>query len=44
MKSKEDDFIGTTFPTPKGGVLTVLYDNGLKKNKKKYILNCSICT
>ncbi|ADQ53334.1 conserved hypothetical protein [Aeromonas phage 65] len=40
----KDDFIGQTFPTPKGGVLTVVSDNGLKGNKKKYKLTCSICS
>ncbi|UKM62723.1 hypothetical protein P19_0235 [Aeromonas phage P19] len=39
-----DDFIGQTFPTPKGGVLTVVGDNGLKGNKKRYQLTCSICS
>lgn len=40
----EDDFIGTTFPTPEGGVLTVVSNNGLKGNKKRYNLTCTICS
>lgn len=39
-----DDFIGTTFPTPKGGVLTVVSDKGQKGSKKRYDLTCSICS
>lgn len=39
----KDDFIGGTFPTPKGGLLTVVGHNGLKGSKKKYKLTCSIC-
>ncbi|WP_175044360.1 hypothetical protein [Aeromonas hydrophila] len=42
--SKVDSFIGSTFQTPKGGVLTVVGDNGLKGNKKRYQLTCSICS
>ncbi|WP_192896000.1 hypothetical protein [Aeromonas salmonicida] len=38
-----DNFTGETFPTPKGGVLTVVGHNGLKGSKKKYKLTCSIC-
>lgn len=44
MCDVEDDFIGKMFPTPKGGVLTVVGHNGLKSGKKKYILECSICS
>jgi len=44
MKEKEDSFIGTQFPTPKGGTLTVIGDNGLKGNDRKYTLECSICS
>ena len=40
----KDDFIGQTFPTPNGGRLTVVGNNGLKGNKKKYELSCSICS
>lgn len=39
-----DDFIGTEFVTPKGSTLTVVGDNGLTSNKKKYIFTCSICS
>ncbi|ASU00341.1 hypothetical protein [Aeromonas phage AS-zj] len=39
-----DDFIGQTFPTPKGGVLTIVGDNGLKGNKKRYEFKCSVCS
>ncbi|ALM62195.1 endonuclease [Vibrio phage qdvp001] len=44
MCDVEDDFIGKMFPTPKGGVLTVRESNGLKGNKKKYVLECSVCS
>lgn len=37
---KVDDFIGTTFPTPKGGTITVMS----KLPKNKYMINCSICS
>uniref|UniRef100_A0AB39AJI4 Endonuclease n=1 Tax=Vibrio phage P018-4 TaxID=3229728 RepID=A0AB39AJI4_9CAUD len=39
------DFIGTQFPTPKGGVLTVVGVSG-KENKGAaiFILECSICS
>lgn len=41
----KDDFIGQTFPTPKGGVLTVVSVVGKDKyNVKKYDLTCSICS
>ena len=40
----KDDFIGQTFPTQKGGLLTVVGDNGLTRYKKKYKLTCSICS
>ena len=40
---KVDDFIGTTFDTGRG-VLTVTGHNGLKSNKKKYTVECSICS
>lgn len=40
----KDDFIGQTFPTPKGGVLTVVGDNGLKGDKNRYKVTCSICS
>jgi hypothetical protein len=39
-KSREvvvDDFIGNTFPTPKGCTLTVVSVNGLKGSKKRYL-------
>lgn len=43
MKEKEDSFIGRTFPTLKGGVLTVKerYTDG---RRVKYIYECSICS
>lgn len=41
---KIDKFIGSTFNTPQGGVLTVLGCNNLKGSKKSYILCCSICS
>ncbi|QQG33794.1 hypothetical protein ZPAH1_orf00032 [Aeromonas phage ZPAH1] len=41
----KDDFIGQTFPTPKGGVLTVVGVVGKDKySHKKYGLSCSICS
>lgn len=42
----EDDFIGTTFPTPKGGVLTVVGWDGdrIGTGKKKYTVECNICS
>lgn len=39
-----DDFIGAEFVTPKGSTLTVVGHNGLKSGKKKYILECSVCS
>ncbi len=42
--NKVDNFIGETFKTPRGGVLTVLGHNGLKSSKKKYRLVCSLCS
>lgn len=39
----QDEFIGSTFPTPKGGVITVIGHNGLVGDKSKYICDCSIC-
>ena len=39
-----DDFVNSKFTTPKGGVLIVKDDNGLKGNKKRYILECSVCS
>lgn len=44
MNNKEDDFIGRKFTTTTGSVLTVICDNGLKGNKKKYICTCSTCS
>lgn len=43
MKKKEDSFIGTQFPTPKGGTLTIkeVYSSG---KHPKYICTCSICS
>ena len=45
MSEKVDDFIGREFPTPKGGVLTVvkLSDNKCCSNKR-YLCVCSICS
>lgn len=44
-KEKVDDFIGRTFPTPKGGILTVV---GICENKsgshKRYLCECSLCS
>ena len=41
----KDDFIGQTFPTPKGGVLTVVGVVGKSKNGIKiYSSTCSICS
>lgn len=44
--NKQDDFIGTTFPTPNGGVLTVVDWDGKRGSgsAKKYTLECSICS
>ena len=40
-----DDFIGQTFPTPKGGVLTVVGIAGKTKSYHKiYSVHCSICS
>ena len=45
MKNKADDFIGMTFPTPRGGVLTVIDVLPKVKGKaKQYICECSICS
>lgn len=42
---KEDDFIGSTFGTPKGGVLTVVEKLPKIKGKNvKYLCECSICS
>lgn len=38
-----DDLIGKEYPTSKGGILTVIGDNGLTGNKKKLKLICSLC-
>lgn len=38
-----DDFCGSTFPTPKGGVLTVVGIVGKSWHNKKYGLICSKC-
>lgn len=41
----KDDFIGQTFPTPKGGVMTVVGVVGKSKNGIKiYSSTCSICS
>lgn len=41
----QSDFIGTTFPTPKGGVLTVVgVAPKVKGKERKYVLECSICS
>lgn len=40
----KDNFIGRTFTTPQGGVLTVVDDNKLKCKSKRYICTCSICS
>ena len=37
-----NDFIGSQFSTPKGGVITVVGDNLLKGNKKRFIVHCSL--
>lgn len=45
MKGKENSFIGNKFPTPSGGVLTVV--KGLPRNKgkdTKYVLDCTLCS
>lgn len=40
-----DDFIGTTFPTPKGGVLTVVSWSGERSGYiKRYTVECSTCS
>ena len=43
MTSKVDHFIGSTFNTPKGGVLLVVGKERLNK-RTKYIVECSICS
>ena len=43
LEYEQDDFCGTTFETPKGGVLTVVGHNKLTGNKKRYYCHCSIC-
>lgn len=40
----KDNFIGQTFPTPNGGVLTVVGVVGKSGSHKKYGLTCSICS
>jgi len=44
LRGIEDSFTGTKFDTPKGGVLTVLGHNGLAGNKRKYFVECNICS
>lgn len=39
-----DSFIGEKFYWDNGGVWTVLYDNGLTCNKKRYTMHCSLCS
>ena len=42
---KIDSFIGSTFPTPKGGVLTVVgVEQKIKGKPLKYLTTCSICS
>ena len=41
---KVDDFVGTTFLTPKGHTLVIGTDNGLKGDKKRYFVTCSMCS
>lgn len=43
---KKDDFIGRTFPTPAGGVLTVvgISTSSRVDGHKKYLCECSICS
>lgn len=43
-RERDDCFINSQFHSPEGGVLTVKEDNGLKGSKKKYILECSVCS
>ncbi|AGH32055.1 hypothetical protein VPIG_00199 [Vibrio phage PWH3a-P1] len=39
------EFVGTKFPTPKGGVLTVVGVSGDKSGSNvKFICECSICS
>jgi hypothetical protein len=41
----QKEFIGTTFPTPKGGVLTVVGVDKVKRGSNaRFILECSICS
>ena len=45
MSEKVDDFIGREFPTPKGGVLTVIGKSTKIKGKViKYTCECSTCS
>lgn len=39
---KVDDFIGRTFPTPKGGVLTVVSWNNMRDTQA--VVTCSLCS
>lgn len=42
--TKNDDFVGSTFPTPKGGILTVVSISDKKNGTtKRYRLECDIC-
>ena len=44
MKSKEDSFIGSTFPTPKGAIVTVVSSSNVVWRCKKYLCECSLCS
>ena len=41
----DDDFIGSTFPTPAGGVLTVVgWDGRRQDSSKLYTVTCTVCS
>lgn len=44
LTKSQEEFIGNTFPTPKGGVLTVVGVNGRRGSHTYFELRCSICS
>lgn len=44
MCENYDNFIGTTYTTSRGGILTVVKSNGKKGQEKRYFVSCSICS
>lgn len=47
LEACNDSFIGSTFPTPKGGTLTVISINKgslVNRRARMYVLECSLCS